>query len=392
MFDEELTRFLDDRLARGQRRFADLTRHLVYNLAPCLLDKLDFENDDVFLEPLLFAYFNTQRTHVTLEQILFSYLRADYHASTFSVGSDTAGMVYLPRVGYLRTGRPNQTFTFMRSENASRYLLGELGTTFDCACEEAWWVAGGAIEVLRYPHPLLEPLYANRQGKVTDIEVTDIARTQVANLAVAFQIIESFCPSYYRNILQGTSKINIFSSRSMNSFAALRAHGMAFLNSSRIDDEVFFIEDIAHQCGHIAFSAITSDASEILAVSPNMSLATVLGSAEERRTVYEALHGLFTEAAMFHCLSECYRRHLFGGRQQHELIGRLGFIVRRFGSDLSNLSRGKLFTDQGEWLFAKIAAIFKCAYGEFWDRIRNLDFSNQLYNFNYERFAELNKL
>jgi hypothetical protein len=167
---------------------------------------------------------------------------------------------------------------------------------------------------------------------------------------------------------------------------------MAFLNAKPSDDEVFFVEDIAHQCGHIVFSAITFDVSEILDVLPNTPLATITGRTDEPRTVYEALHGVFTEAVMLHCLSECDRHSLFAGRQQHELIGRLGFIVRRFGSDLSNLSRANLFTERGEWLFAEIAKEFKAAYESLWDRIRYLDFSNQLYNFSYLHFAELNKI
>ena len=45
--------------------------------------------------------------------------------------------------------------------------------------------------------------------------------------------------------------------KNTNSFATIKAHGMAFFNVYQDEyDEVFFVDDIAHQTGHIIFNVM----------------------------------------------------------------------------------------------------------------------------------------
>lgn len=388
MCDAALMEFLNERLVGGQRRFADMTRRMLCDRAPDLLEALDFANDDVFLEPLLFAYCTAANPAVPLQQILFRWLRDSHGDAPIPVRSDDAGFVYLPGVGYLPTGRPRQMFMLREGEPPIFVLTADC-ETLDCACEGSWMV-GDSIELLREQDALLAPLYTNRNGDVFDVEISTIARRQRAHLGRALDLIAGFCPAYYGQIVRTTRALAIFHCPGMNSFAALRAHGMAFLNASHRDNKVFFVEDVAHQCGHVVFSSATFGAEDLLAVHPETPLTQVTGGSQERRTVYEALHGIFTEAVMVRCLSECLARGIFDGAQHHELLGRLGFILRRFGSDVSNLNRAGLFLEEGERLFGAIASVFKAAYDAFGEWAGRLDFSNQLYNFDYERYTALN--
>jgi len=139
------------------------------------------------------------------------------------------------------------------------------------------------------------------------------------------------------------------------------------------------------------FNALTFESEQYLAVAPNTPLRIYTGREEETRTVYETLHGVFTEAVMFQCLNKCYENSIFTGRQAHELLGRIAFILRRFGSDLHNLSRDQPFTQKGNWLFGNILKEFKDAYEQHKGLVQDVDISNQPYNFSYEKFAELNR-
>ena len=67
---------IDDRLLIEARdSISETTKILVYKENPKLFQKLDFENENIFLEPLLFTYFNPNSDHsFSLEQILFGYI------------------------------------------------------------------------------------------------------------------------------------------------------------------------------------------------------------------------------------------------------------------------------------------------------------------------------
>src|SRR5262249_42022183 len=154
-------------------------------------------------------------------------------------------------------------------------------------------VADRSIEVFRDDHPLLRRLYVDNCGKRPEVEVAQITGGRIDKLKTAFELLKRWHQRYYDNVLKATKRIVIFNSDRMNSFASMSAHGIAFLNASVCDDEIFFLEDIAHQCGHIVFNALTFETEAYLAVDPDTPLWTYNNRPLETRTVYEAVHGVF---------------------------------------------------------------------------------------------------
>jgi hypothetical protein len=106
------------------------------------------------------------------------------------------------------------------------------------------------------------------------------------------------------------------------------------------------------------------------------------------RTVYAALHGVFTEALMTLSLDGRLRDGPDDCR--HEVEARLGFILRRFGTDLSTLSHPGLFSKSGEMLFASIAEVFRAILQTRGGMADAMNFSNQPYTFDYKGFCALN--
>lgn len=52
----------------GRTKILENVKILIYRENPILFDLLDYENDRIFNEPLLFAYFYANRKGSTLEQ------------------------------------------------------------------------------------------------------------------------------------------------------------------------------------------------------------------------------------------------------------------------------------------------------------------------------------
>jgi hypothetical protein len=324
-----------------------------------------------------------------VEQILLGYLAEEWRPSELDVHTDRSGMLYMPRIGYFATRLAEHRLR-MHVDKGRRYRLynGIEPVLYSFAPIQT--VAMGRIEVLRDNHPSCSRMFANTDGTPENVDVEHITRKQYRTLDAALEIIARLHPHYYDSIIAATKKIVIFQSDTLNSFADISAHGIAFLNAADYDSEVFFIEDVAHQCGHLVFGALTFDREEFLAVLPDTPLRLFTEQDNDDRSVYDAFHGVFTEAFMFQCMNECYVRHIFDGQREHELVGRLAFILRRFGSDLSILSRYPLFTAKGEILLGEILRIFKSAYDTRWPTVNHLDLSNQDYNFKYNKFVEIN--
>jgi hypothetical protein len=182
-----------------------------------------------------------------------------------------------------------------------------------------------------------------------------------------------------------------FASPRINSFAALAAHGIAFLRVARDDDELSLLEDLAHQCGHVLFSALTFDREEWLQ-HPDLEVSRFTGQAHDRRTVYVTLHGVFTEALMSLCLDGCYEQRLLPVAKEHELLGRLTYILVRFQRDLVELGRCPVFTPLGLSLLERLAQVLASVSRRHSQTLRECDVSNQPYTFSYPRFLARNPL
>jgi hypothetical protein len=336
---DDVLREVERNAAQGQQRLAEVMRMLAQRQRPDLCVLLELGDDRIFLEPLLFSYF-AGGDGGTLEQVFARYLPRGALADAAAVAADT-----------------------------------EL-------------VAATTIELYRRLHPLHAPLFAGAVG-APDLGVATSARRHADHLATALRLIAELYPTYYRALVSVTRAIVVFSAQGVNSFAAPAAHGVAFLNSCECDDEIFFVEDLAHQCGHVLFAAATLDRDAYFAVDSERPAATMDGD-DEVRSLYVVLHGVFTEMVMTHCLERCLDSGRFAGRQLHELEGRLAFVLARYASDLAVLAEEGIFTTQGRWLFAGLLRAFEDAVERRGAAVGRLRLGNQPYNFSYERFAAAN--
>jgi HEXXH motif-containing protein len=191
--------------------------------------------------------------------------------------------------------------------------------------------------------------------------------------------------------LRVTRRIVCFRHDNVNSFATINAHGTVFFNARDDHDEIFFVDELTHQCGHIVFNAMTVCRRDFLAAEPDSPLNAIAPRENERRTIYDAFHGLYTEHTMTNMMRRCDEEAIYRGRQAHELYGRLSFITRKYRVDLRNLSGDGIFTPLGREMYDYFSSAFEevfCARRALFET----DMTGQPYNFDYELFARHNPM
>lgn len=387
----EFTEFVLDHLDDGRQHMAEAMKSLLYHADPVLFETLDFYDDASFLEPMLFSYFQAPDPTISLGQILFGAIAAEKRPLRTAVRSDHEGIIYLPNYGYFLTDHRDAYLDLEWDPQLQRASLSANGSEVAFRFEDILRVTGTLIEVYRYPHPLLNRFHVNEEG--TAVTPCYVPLQHLKHLDNAFDAIRTLYPQYYDALLQTVRGIVVFSNQEVNSFATFAAHGVAFLNTeSESRDEIFFIEDLLHQCGHVVCSTLTFRKQDYFVVDPDVSLGRLTGNPNENRSLYVTFHGVFTETAMNQCLYRCLGSGMYTGQQEHELLGRLAFIHLRNRLDLENISYPQVYAEPGLSLLRIFVQSFREVHENIRERVAGLDLSGQHYNFSYARFVALNPL
>jgi hypothetical protein len=389
---DDFMRSSGEQLVRGQQQLATAMRALVASRAPEIYPHVADAGDDLFLEPLLFAHFASSDSPIPLAQLLWGALPPEARPDAVDVRTDDEGRAYVPGVGYFHSALRDRDLVLHwdRGEDRHQLRLPDGDDDVPSRFEPPLLVPGTRIELVRHAHPLLSGVYPQHEGTRIVPALGDAPARHAGHLARALEVIASLEPALHDQISRTTRRIVVFNHPEVVSFATVAAHGIAFFSPRPDDDEVFFIDDLPHQCGHVAFNAISARRADLFRGDPDARLGDISGNADDRRTLYGAFHGFFTEYHMCRVLDRCDRSGLFGGRQAHELLGRLAFIAQKYFLDTTNLDQD-VYTEAGRSCFEALRAA-----GRELDRrrpeLRRLVMDGQPYVFDYALFARSNPL
>jgi hypothetical protein len=374
-------------LQKGKLELVDIAKSCLWQHAPKWFDILDFEDDAIFLEPTLFYHFSrvqAQEKCVPLEQIFYGFSPKDSLPSTIQVLTDPDGVIYLPKIGYITThteGVKELTITFC-DDNDGVILNGQKFIV-------------RPIKLIKNKQFILSNYKSDiyREMGVDFIEsISDSVRIGEKRLVRALNRIEQNIPDFYEAIKMTTSEYAIFNSRHFQSFAAIHHFGTAFLNlGGQNQSEVFFLDDVAHQCGHTMYYALTHDATRFLKPNRFAKLKAFSGVSYDERGVYGAFHGLFTYTTTLHCLNIALKDKWFEGEKEDEALARLGFYYKKFEMDLSSLGDSRVLTEEGWRYYDMFQSGFNKIKKDYHHIVKYFDFSNQDYDFNFQKFQALNQ-
>lgn len=382
-----------DAIHDGQVGLANGIRRMVYWTSPELFAALAAEDDAPFLEPLLFAAFAAGDAKDVVPGLLVGYLPEHGRPSACTVHSDARGRVYIPGIGTFATSRPDSTLLLHPQGPPRNWHLRWHGEPASRAYSPERHVGSTTVRLLHAHHPLLNRLYVDEANHGVDVREPPADRYAVP-LENALDAVGRAFPRYHEALLHVTRGIVCFSGDEPNSFAAMGAYGVAFFNLGHLrggDAEVFCVEDLAHQCGHIVFSAMAQGGEGYFVVDPSTRLRDVVEDVNDDRSLYVTLHGVFTEAVMSVVLKRCLEDGGYDPARARELRGRLAFILHRFLLDLRNLDVDSVFTPTGRALLESLHDVFDAVRDDAAEAIRGLDLSGQPYVFDFGRFSEANR-
>jgi len=358
---------------------------LIYKKFPEIFKKINFNDDNLFLEPLLFSFFNSEKEGInskeTLEEILQGYfIKSEKLKINESFNKNV--IAYIPQIGYFKKGEETP------------FLPIQL-------------IKGTNIEILKYSHPLIDMVFGiASEGKINGENFTvdkDLYQKYIGYLTNAFQFIKTTTYQHFDLIEKSCRKCILFKTdtNNTNSFATINAHGMVFFNVYQEDyDEVFFVDDIAHQTGHIILTTLFFNRKEYFIIDENENIKSKTGKIEEYRSFYILFHALYTYYTSMMCLDKCIENDYFDKRQLHEASGRIGFYLRKLQLDLENFYKVIQFyqgiefclTKKGIDLFKSLMNKFGILESKWQSKTQEFNYNNQPYNFTYKEFVKLNPL
>jgi hypothetical protein len=189
---------------------------------------------------------------------------------------------------------------------------------------------------LKYSIPLLKQFYFNTENELLDVEIEKITQNHTNNITKAYNLIKEYVPTQYELIEKYAPKCVIFNvdTYQRNSFATLSAQGIGFYNAYQEDyDEVFFVDDIAHQTGHVIFNVMIYEAKLFFKKDKNTILEIINlpdGTFVENRDLHVIFHALYTYYTSFLCLDACLENNVWVGKQKHEAMGRIAFYIIKY--------------------------------------------------------------
>ncbi len=395
-------------LISGRIKILENVRILVYKENPILFELLEYQNDKIFNEPLLFAFFYAKKRGVTLEQLLWGYIEKSKCPKSINALTDKQGIIYLPEIGWLKTAliEAQVVLTTTGDGGLSDLCVTHNEEVVPFTFEPIQKIENTSFELVNHQHQLLQPHFIDAKNRLVNVDIDNISQLQRGALTKAFELIRSFAPEYYKLLEQSVRKVVIFNDPQVkrNSFATLSVHGCAFFNSFQKEyDEVFFIEDIAHQCGHVIFNNITHINKDIFRVSSETVIKErgffgMIINLLEERTLFVAFHALFTYYAISICLEACILKSDLTELQKHEALGRLAFCFHKYGTDINLLKKvdkeGKstYFTEAGLELYQPMEIQYKRLEREWAERLKKMHLLNQPYNFSVKNFHKSNPL
>ena len=356
---------------------------LLYKENPSLLEKIDFEDENVFLEPLLFAYFNSKKDNLFTKEMLTEIMQGYFvekEPLLVKESFNNEGVAYLPNLGYFHKNK----------------------TKVDDICI----IQNSSIELLIHSIIHLKTIFKDFNENNIDESKIEISKEfslkHVNVLTNALQYIKTSNKVHYDLIEQCCKKIVLFKTdpKNTNSFATINAHGIVFFNVYQENyDEVFFVDDIAHQTGHIIMTTILFERKKYFLIDENQNIGTFTKNKSEYRSFYILFHALYTYYTTFLCLDACLGNNCFNIKQIHEAKGRIGFYLQKCKMDLINFQKvvdyyngiNNILSCDGIEIFQNIANKYFEVLKKH-EEVTLFKYKNQPYNFTYSEFVKLNPL
>lgn len=375
-------------LKEGREGWDENIKMLLFKDNENIFDNINFENEVIYRNPLLNLYYRGEKSYKQLLNILYANWEGGKEISLDS----NEKMIYIPEYGWI-----NKKLNFLDKQVITPYYL----------------VEDHKIELLPYKFDLLHNCFGNY-----DYDISEISKKNINYLKKSYQLIKKNLPEYFLLIEKYCPRCIIFDTSPLNtnSFAYKGALGIAFYNAyQKKYDEVFFVDDIAHQTGHNLMYTMLLDKELFFNIDDeNISIQNLAfpHKIENNRSVEIWFHALYTYYASFICLDACLDNNDFSKIQRIEALGRILLYIHRCyydlqlyytsipGSDIFKkipknynfieTTNKNIFSPTGIEIFHEIKYKWIEIFNKYYLELVNFNLDGQLYNFDLSIFIKNN--
>lgn len=343
---------------------------LLYKELPSIFEKIDIENDDIFLEPLLFAYFNSTKESLfhskVLEEIMRGYflklepLKIEH---SFNINR----IAYLPKMGYYKKGeqKPNETILLKND-----------------------------FEVVKQIHPVLEKYFVEfYKGHVYNQNPhhNSVWEDNYNELFQAIDLIKNHIPDFYKEFIFANRKIYLHDNPKILNFTSVETLGMLYFYVIGKNNLVYFIEELIHQGSHNYLYYIIHNRKDYFKIDvDNLIMRDFTKQEWDYRTIYGAFHGIFTVSQRVKYFDVLLTKNVFKGREKHELLGRFTDQFSRFRTGLELLNLEEVYTQKGINFYNQMDKECASILKKYEKLKTEFDLTNRDVDFRYEDFCKLN--
>lgn len=357
-----------------------------------IFDKVDFYDDELYKEPLLFSAVNSFNFNLWIDSITLGLSKEKNSFNSVKIPLNN-GALYLPSIGsfyFKNTDNSivdacfiNNEYHFKLNDNILEYDFKEIKKTKE------------GIEFFEFNHPLLKELFINEKGETVDVKISSeecYKEEYIKNFNKALLKIEFTYHQYYSLIKEYIKKV-VFYKGLPNSFATIQAHGVAFFNISHGNSEIFFLDNILHQCAHVFFNTLTFNKSDLFKTPYNTDLSLFTEEENDKGfQLYDRFHGLFTQTNINICFDKCLDDNLYAEDKYLEFVAKFTSNMNRFSIAIKKFNKEYKYGKEGLKWFKFFKNTFDFVNDKHQKLLSKYDISNQPYIFDYKLFKKTNNL
>lgn len=354
----------------NKNNFTNNIKLLLYKNYLPVLEKLDINNEDTFLEPLLFAYFNSKKNNLFPKEILAEMLQGYYlenDSLNIKYSFNKNSIAYIPRVGYFKKGEIKP---------------------FESILIE------GDFELVKEVHPTQEKYFVEAyKGHIINHkpEYNSVWKLHYEELFKAINIIKKYLPDFYKELRFANKKIYLHDNPKIINFTSVETLGMLYFYVIGNNNLMYFIEELIHQGSHNYLYYVVHNRKDYFKIDVDNAIMRDYTKQEwDYRSIYGAFHGLFTVTQRVVSFDKLLSQNIFIGKEKHELLGRLTDQFSRFKTGLELLDFNQVYTEQGLALYNELTNKCESTLNKYATLKDEFDVSNRDIDFRYNHFCELN--
>jgi hypothetical protein len=365
-------------LRSGQKKLAHSMRTRIFQRLPAFYSKLDEVNDAVFLEPLLFAYFDgLLPDSIRLEQLLVGSIVHAGSSEHLPVFSDENGVIYLPALGYLMTGLGQEEFTLIWDKDLQCLELKHGGQPAVFDFELPYYARGTAIEITSVIYAPWQPFFEEemRKGSQGFSNIPEpvfpsqetMLQNWIPQMESVFDLLGRCCPAYLEEIMSVIRRIVIFESKNLPSFSPQGLNGCVFLNCTEAVSEVSIISGLSVYTTQLQFYLLKLENDPFFRLKPDQACINEYSRDSKKNfAFFRDMEELFISSKQAEVLESCYSSKFFSGAMRHEFAGRLAHNRHNYQTEIDTLAQENILTDKGIMHRSKINSLeygFRISHG-----------------------------